>query len=64
MSGPHADQPIKLKPEEQQRLLILYRQHRRQIDGTCACGEDGCDVGFNTRHNLWAAGINPEWPDR
>jgi hypothetical protein len=62
MSGPHADQPVQLQPDEIARLRAAYRAHRRQVNGTCACHKDGCDVGFNARHDLWAAGENPEWP--
>jgi hypothetical protein len=64
MSGPHADQPVKLPPHEVERLLILYRAHPRTIDGRCGCGLDGCDVGFVSRGQLWAGGINPDWPPR
>lgn len=64
MSGPHADQPIKLKPHEIVQLLAKYRAHRRTIDGTCSCGAEGCGEGFDARGKLWADGINPDWPPR
>jgi hypothetical protein len=45
-----------------QRLLNVFNAHRRDIDGTCSCGVDGCNRGADARRQLWMGGINPVTP--
>jgi hypothetical protein len=59
MSGPNSDQPVELQPHEIQRLKAIFDAHRRDIDGTCACGITGCEKGSDARRQLWMGGINP-----
>ena len=61
MSGPHADQPIRLDPREVAECLDIYRAHRPDRAGKCRlCRVENCPHRASARARLRMGGIDPE----